>query len=108
MNAQETATKIPSRFDEAAEKAPTPSPLRASNTLETLRPREATGYETPSGGFVTMDEVLAPQRAYERGLAEYHTEQEPPVTLPKNSGSVLRVVQKTDNSVREFLPAPQI
>ncbi len=34
------ATKIPSRFEEAVAKAPTLTGLRASNTLETLKPRE--------------------------------------------------------------------
>ena len=43
--------------------------LRASNTITTLRPTEVTGYETPSGGHVTMEEILAPQKAYEKGVA---------------------------------------
>lgn len=37
---QETATKIPSRFEEASAGVPTPSPLRASNMLESLKPRD--------------------------------------------------------------------
>lgn len=52
-----------SRSDEPA----TPTGMRASNTLETLKPREVTGFDTPSGGSISLEEVRAPEAAFQSG-----------------------------------------
>lgn len=70
--------KESSRFESGQEESTPRRGLRASNTTATLQPREVN--------------------------VEFHTENEPPVTLPAHSGSTLKVIQKTDTLQGRGLP----
>src|SRR5271167_829232 len=91
-----------SRFDDKLPATPPPTGLRASNTVETLRPREVNaGYQTPNGETVTLERVLAPEIALQQGVGRVIDD------FVRYSEPHVPVVRKTDNPQANIAGVPQ-